>query len=147
MVAKIASLLAIATVAISSVAAQAPTTNLINGQCVTTYDASIDYFPEKLNTNDDKATYFSIEYHNNYKVVKNSRTGRTYVLVQCGTPAPTDVNNATELYQVPITTAAAMETTVVPYLEVSWIWHCEGKRETLCIHAMFPSRKLDDWCR
>ncbi|KAL9542589.1 hypothetical protein MBANPS3_008534 [Mucor bainieri] len=118
MVAKIASLLVIATVAISSVAAQAPTANLINGQCVTTYDASVDYFPEKLNTNEDKATYFSIEYHNNYKVVKNSRTGRTYVLVQCGTPAPTDVNNATEIYQVPITKAAAMETTVVPYLEM-----------------------------
>lgn len=121
MVAKIASLLAIATVAISSVAAQAPTANLINGQCVTTYDASVDYFPEKLNTNEDKATYFSIEYHNNYKVVENSRTGRTYVLVQCGTPAPTDVNNATEIYQVPITKAAAMETTVVPYLEVRWM--------------------------
>lgn len=50
MVSKFASLLAIATVAISSVATQAPTSNLINGQCVTTYDASIDYFPEKLNT-------------------------------------------------------------------------------------------------
>ncbi|KAG2210186.1 hypothetical protein INT46_009995 [Mucor plumbeus] len=118
MVSKFASLLAIATVAISSVATQAPTSNLINGQCVTTYDASIDYFPEKLNTSEDKATFFSIEYHNNYKVVKNSRTGRTYVLVQCGTPSPTDVNNATEIYQIPITKAAAMETTVVPYLEM-----------------------------
>ncbi|KAI8642350.1 hypothetical protein BD408DRAFT_183198 [Parasitella parasitica] len=118
MVYKFASLLVIAAAAISSVAAQAPASNLINGQCVTAYNASMDYFPEKLDTNDDKATYFSIEYHNNYKVVKNSRTGRTYVLVQCGTPPPTDVNNATEIYQIPITKAAAMETTVVPYLEM-----------------------------
>lgn len=50
MVAKFTSLLAIATLAISSVAAQAPTANLKDGQCVTNYDASIDYFPEKLNT-------------------------------------------------------------------------------------------------
>lgn len=118
MVAKFTSLLAIATLAISSVAAQAPTANLKDGQCVTNYDASIDYFPEKLNTSEDKASYFSIEYHNNYKVVKNQRSGRTYVLVQCGTPAPTNVNNATEVYNIPITKAAAMETTVVPYLEM-----------------------------
>lgn len=50
MVAKFTSLLAIASIAISSVAAQAPTTNLINGQCVTNYDATVDYFPQKLNT-------------------------------------------------------------------------------------------------
>jgi hypothetical protein len=67
---------------------------------------------------DDKATYFSIEYHNNYKVIENHKTGNTYVLVQCGTPAPTNVTNATEIYNIPITKAAAMETTVVPYLEV-----------------------------
>jgi hypothetical protein len=50
MVAQFASLLAIATLAISSIAAQAPTTNLVGGQCVSNYDASIDYFPQKLNT-------------------------------------------------------------------------------------------------
>lgn len=50
MVAKFSSLLAIASIAIASVTAQAPTSNLINGACVTNYDASIDYFPQKLNT-------------------------------------------------------------------------------------------------
>lgn len=68
---------------------------------------------------EDKASYFDIEYHNNYKIVKNYKSGRTYVLVQCGTPAPTNVNNATEVHEVPVTKAGAMETTVVPYLEVS----------------------------
>lgn len=27
-----------------------PATNYVDGQCVTTYDATVDYFPEKLNT-------------------------------------------------------------------------------------------------
>lgn len=91
---------------------------------------------------EDKATFFSIEYHNNYKVVKNSRTGRTYVLVQCGTPSPTDVNNATEIYQIPITKAAAMETTVVPYLEVSLF---AGKNSFGSFSTMY-SFFVDDWC-
>lgn len=50
MASKFASLIAIATLAISSIAAQAPTANLVNGQCVSNYDANIDYFPQKLNT-------------------------------------------------------------------------------------------------
>jgi hypothetical protein len=49
MVAKFTSLVAIASIAFSSVTAQAPASNLINGQCVTNYDATIDYFPQKLN--------------------------------------------------------------------------------------------------
>jgi hypothetical protein len=40
------------------------------------------------------------------------------VLVQCGTPTPTNLGNTTQVYQIPITKAAVMETTVVPYLEV-----------------------------
>lgn len=47
---KLFSLLTIASIAIASVSAQAPTSNLVDGACVTNYDASIDYFPQKLNT-------------------------------------------------------------------------------------------------
>lgn len=47
---KFFSLLTIASIAIASVSAQAPTSNLVDGACVTNYDASIDYFPQKLNT-------------------------------------------------------------------------------------------------
>lgn len=54
MVAHFSGLLAIATIAIASVAAQAPTSNLLNGACVTNYDASVDYFPQKLNTGKKK---------------------------------------------------------------------------------------------
>ncbi|GAA5803887.1 hypothetical protein HPULCUR_009372 [Helicostylum pulchrum] len=115
---KFFSLLTIASIAIASVSAQAPTSNLVDGACVTNYDASIDYFPQKLNTADDKGTFFSVSYHNNYKIVENHKSGRNYVLVQCGTPAPTGLTNVTEIYNIPVTKVAAMETTAVPYLEL-----------------------------
>jgi hypothetical protein len=49
MVHKFTSLLAIATLAIAGVSAQAPTANLVNGTCVENYDENIDYFPVKMN--------------------------------------------------------------------------------------------------
>ncbi|KAG2234769.1 hypothetical protein INT48_000118 [Thamnidium elegans] len=114
---KFFSLLTIASIAIASVSAQAPTSNLVDGACVTNYDASVDYFPQKLNTADDKGTFFSVSYHNHYKVVENHKSGRKYALVQCGTPAPTGLN-VTEIYTIPVNKVAAMETTAVPYLEL-----------------------------
>lgn len=66
----------------------------------------------------DDAQYFKIDYHNNYKLVTDQRNQQTYALVQCGTPNPTNLPNGTEIYQVPVTNAAVLETTVVPYLEV-----------------------------
>ena len=53
-------LIAIASLAISSIMAQSPSTNYINGQCVQNYDASIDYFPEKLNTGKKRLCYLSL---------------------------------------------------------------------------------------
>ncbi|CDS08531.1 hypothetical protein LRAMOSA09892 [Lichtheimia ramosa] len=92
--------------------------NLQNGQCVTNFDANTDYFPEKLNTREeDEAKYFAIEYHNNYKVITDHRNEKQYYLVQCGTTAPS-VPQGTAVYNVPLTSVAALETTVVPYLEV-----------------------------
>ncbi|KAG1395465.1 hypothetical protein G6F60_010227 [Rhizopus arrhizus] len=99
------------------VIAQAPTSNIIQG-CVTNYDSNIDYFPEKINAADDKANHFTIEYHNNYKLMENLKTGESYMLVQCGTPTPSNIPNGTEVYQIPITKAAVMETSIVPYLEM-----------------------------
>lgn len=130
-----ASLLAIASLVLS-VTAQTPVTNIVQG-CVTNYDATIDYFPEKINAGnihvynrkknkdadyiisaDDKANIFSIEYYKNYKVIQNHLNNQSYVLVQCGTPTPSNITNNTEVYQVPITKAGVMETSIVPYLEV-----------------------------
>lgn len=48
----------------------------------------------------------------------NKRSGVSYTLVQCGTPAPANADNSTNLRSVPVTKVAAMETTAVPYLEV-----------------------------
>lgn len=67
---------------------------------------------------DDKANIFSIEYYKNYKVIQNHKNQQSYVLVQCGTPTPSNITNSTEVYQVPITKAGVMETSIVPYLEV-----------------------------
>ncbi|ORX58066.1 hypothetical protein DM01DRAFT_1318768 [Hesseltinella vesiculosa] len=88
--------------------------------CVSNYDASIDYFPEKFNTANDAASLFGIQYFNNYKLVTVNSLNATYALYQCGTPAPAAANlpNGTEIYSVPVSSAAVLSTTVVPYLEV-----------------------------
>lgn len=70
-------------------------------------------------TGDDDAKYFEIQYFNNYKLITDHRNEQQYALVQCGTPLPTNLANGTEIYQVPVTSVAAVETTVVPYLEVT----------------------------
>ena len=64
--------------------------NLTNG-CVDTYDATVDYFPNKVRVED--AVNFDVEYRKSYKVVTVrevglARAAERYVLVQCGTPAP-----------------------------------------------------------
>lgn len=61
-------------------------------ECVQDFDASTDYFPDKVEPG--HSTFWSISYHNSYKVltVPNSEFPEgpdlDYVLVQCGTPAP-----------------------------------------------------------
>ncbi|KAL0093464.1 hypothetical protein F4703DRAFT_1274828 [Phycomyces blakesleeanus] len=102
---------------LSYVSAQ-QTSNLIGGQCVETYDANVDYFPDKVSTSDDTASLFTIEYFKNYKLVTDTRSASTYALVQCGTPTPSDLPAGTEVYQVPVTKVAALQTTVVPYIEM-----------------------------
>ncbi|WP_332715145.1 ABC transporter substrate-binding protein [Pelagibacterium mangrovi] len=60
--------------------------------CVEAFEAGTDYFPDKVEPR--HSSFWSIAYHDNYKVltVPNSefpdRPDLTYVLVQCGTPAP-----------------------------------------------------------
>lgn len=70
---------------------------------------------------EDSAQLFTIEYHNNYKLLTDVSTGSHFALVQCGTPAPANSSlpNGTEIYQVPIKNAAVLSTTVIPFLEVS----------------------------
>ncbi|GJJ68293.1 hypothetical protein EMPS_00639 [Entomortierella parvispora] len=101
-------------------AAQAGQGTIAAPGCVTNYNASQDYFPVKIQV--DTATFFSVKYFNNYKVVKNTDplVNTTYVLTQCGTPAPaaSGFSNTTVFFDIPVTNVAALDTTAVSYLEM-----------------------------
>ncbi|KAI8607387.1 hypothetical protein BC830DRAFT_145747 [Chytriomyces sp. MP71] len=103
----------LASLLIASVAAQAPTTNAKG--CVNSYDASVDYFPEKIN-NSIPSVNLSYQYKNNYKIITDKLSGSTYVLYQCGTPKPDVAANRT--IAVPVQTVSVADTTVVTYLEL-----------------------------
>lgn len=98
--------------------AAAPTNNLTDS-CVENYDEAVDYFPEK--TAVTHADGFTIEYFNHYKVVTvaapwlGAADSATYVLVQCGTPAPTGFDDAVTI-EVPISSFVSMSTTYLPHL-------------------------------
>ena len=92
--------------------------NLRDG-CVDSYDPAIDYFPQKLSV--EYASGFDVEYNRNYKVVtvtnpwQGAQESFRYLLVQCGTPAPQDVEGA--VIEVPVDNIIAMSTTYLPTIE------------------------------
>lgn len=97
--------------------AQGPATNLTAG-CVDTYDPSVDYFPHKATV--EYAENFAVEYANNYKIVTINQTWpgsepARYLLVQCGTPAPEDVD-ADAVIEVPAGSLVTMATTYLPFV-------------------------------
>lgn len=93
--------------------------NLTTG-CVENYEDDVDYFPQKVEIT--HASNFSVEYANNYKVVTilspfvGAESGISYVLVQCGTPAPEGVE-AAAVIEVPINSIVAMSTTYLPGIQ------------------------------
>lgn len=88
--------------------------------CAISYKPEINYFPEQGKV--DYAQGFSIEYHNNYKILTviqpwaNAREAFTYALVQCGTPVPENLGNI-PVFMVPIRSIVTMSTTYLTYLE------------------------------
>ena len=106
------------TAATDSAPALSPAANLHDG-CVDSFDPSIDYFPDKLSV--AYATGFDVEYHNNYKVVtvtnpwQGAQESFRYLLVQCGTPAPQNIDGA--VIEVPVDNIIAMSTTYLPTLQ------------------------------
>ncbi|KAJ1566107.1 hypothetical protein HK405_010945 [Cladochytrium tenue] len=95
-------------------AATAPTTNLQS--CLTsTYDSTIDYFPEKLNQTSDSSD-LTYTYSNSYKTIYNAIANETIVLYQCGTPKPNVT--ATRIISVPIANVSISDTTMVTYFEL-----------------------------
>jgi iron complex transport system substrate-binding protein len=88
--------------------------------CAVSYDPLINYFPGQATV--DYAQGFSIEYHNNYKILTvtqpwaNAQQAFSYVLVQCGTPAPEGLSGI-PIFEVPIRSIVTMSATYLPYLE------------------------------
>ncbi|MDX2163451.1 MAG: ABC transporter substrate-binding protein [bacterium] len=89
--------------------------------CVTNYDPSVDYFP--VESTFTAAQNVSIAYFNHYKVVSvfdafDDAPTFSYVLVQCGTPAPAadEFPEGTQFIDVPAPSMIAMSTTYLPHL-------------------------------
>jgi iron complex transport system substrate-binding protein len=67
------------------------------------------------------AKAFKVEYHDNYKVLtllkpwRDAETTFTYILVQRGTPVPTNIGDA-QVIEIPVQSAAALATTHLAYL-------------------------------
>ncbi len=104
-------------------AQDAPPTQNLTDACVENFDPDTDYFPDKIEI--VNATGFEVEYFNHYKVVTVTRpwpgadedAAVTYVLVQCGTPAPDDIE-ADAVINVPVNTFVSMSTTYLPYMDL-----------------------------
>jgi iron complex transport system substrate-binding protein len=92
------------------------------GGCVQGFEEGVDYFPVKAAL--EYAENFSVAYHDNFKVltVREPFVGgspRTYVLVQCGTPAPDlvgDLAMAT-VVETPIASIFSASTTHNPLFD------------------------------
>ena len=94
--------------------------NVTDG-CVADYRADVDYFPDKIEILD--AEKFAVEYHSHYKVVSVSDAYEgapsvDYILVQCGTPAPSvaDFADGTQFIEVPTGAIITLSTTQLPVL-------------------------------
>lgn len=97
--------------------AVAPDNNLTEA-CVTDFDPSVDYFPDKITVT--AADKFTVDYFNHYKVVTvtGSMETYTYVLVQCGTPAPEadEFVDGAQFIEVPAGNIITLSTTHLPAL-------------------------------
>lgn len=104
------------------IAQDAPTIDAnLTDTCVTDYNPDMDYFPDKVEI--AHAENLAVEYFNHYKVVTvadayDSADLFTYVLVQCGTPAPDESNfpNNSLFIEVPAGNIIALQTTQIPHL-------------------------------
>ncbi len=86
--------------------------------CVDKYDATVDYFPDKVTV--EYAKNFSVKYFKNYKIVSmlpwtGADAEMKYLLVQCGTPVPEDYKDL-PTFEVPIRRFVSMSTSILPHL-------------------------------
>lgn len=92
--------------------------DLVSG-CVKSYHEGVDYFPAKVQP--ARAAGFEVSYHDSYKVVTVNQPYQggkpvSYVLVQCGTPAPKLSGSlaSAEVVQIPVHRVDAESTTQLP---------------------------------
>ena len=85
--------------------------------CVTDYSPETDYFPDKVQT--EHSAHWTVEYHNSYKIVRNTDSDTSYVLYQCGTPLPTEIADQHDaVVSIPLGDVGLHYTTFIPYVEL-----------------------------
>jgi len=122
----------------------------LTDECAAEYDPNVDYFPDKVEITD--AVNFSVEYFNNYKVVTvtNAFDGAepfTYVLTQCGTPAPdaADFPGGTQFIEVPAGDIITMSTTQLPHLiQLGLLDKLVGLDSFLFVNSLEVRALIDD---
>lgn len=89
--------------------------------CITDFDPSVDYFPDKLST--EQAENFDIRYENSYQVLTVHEPfpnggPESYVLLRCGAPRPELSGPLAEaqVIETPIDSLFAASTTHIPLL-------------------------------
>ena len=127
-------------------AGRSPETNIMEGG-VSAFSSDIDYFPDKAVIED---AHFSLEYHNNYKLVtverpwRNADTGFRYLLVQRGTPAPRDYPDA-RIIKIPVETVVTMSTTYLAHLDMlGFVDRLVGHDMLYAVSAPSVRRRIDE---
>lgn len=73
-------------------------------------DYNHDYFPDKVSP--EFSRHWSISYHNTYKIFKNTYTGTSWLLYQCGTTPPASEEGKHQgMHKVPLQNGLALSTT------------------------------------
>ena len=105
--------------------------------CVISFDPSVDYYPVErramvgggastVHENITFAKDFTITYYRTYKVLKNIRSTKSYILQQCGTPdeypgLPDEAENAT-VFKVPLKKWSSGLTTSYTFMGKLGLW-------------------------
>lgn len=129
--------LSLALVSVSpSVKAQSPQveppTNILGCVEKDTLTGEEDLFPHKVEA--FHSEFWSISYHNTYKILENKHVGVSYLLYQCGTEPPADlIDDHHFAIPVPLQDGIALtQTTYIPHIELL------GKRTDITTYIGSP---------
>ncbi len=95
----------------------------LSDSCVADFDPTVDYFPDKVEV--QYSEKFNVTYFNHYKIVEmlpwaGAEEPMVYLLVQCGTPVPSEYQDLTTI-EIPVQRFVSMSTTILPYLETQGV--------------------------